>query len=447
MQMFAGCVYVEDQHKVLIPGGLLIKPENFRVRHGGYTFAMDSRNDRTSRDAWEAFTQSQLFNCPRVRGTCFKPDLPPASIITRNGRDLVNTWWPAAVARAKGDPAPYIRHMRLVLPDERDRTILMSFMAAIVQYPGVKFKWCPLLQGAEGNGKSLFSLCVAEAVGSHYTHWPKASKLAAQFNAWMIEKLFYAVEDIYTPHDKHEVLEELKNMITGESIEIEGKGVDQRIADICGNFLLNSNKKDAIKLTIDMRRYCVMFCAQQSKADVITSGMGGDYFPQLYNWLKHEGGYAIVNELLYTYPIPDEFNPAKGCQRAPTSSTTHLAIAASEGGIEQEIRESIAQGLPGFSDGWISSIKLTELLERMGKARSLPHTKRHEMLESMGYMQHPALTDGRVNSEVMPDAGKPRLYVTLATLEATQGQDARAVAKAYEAANNHNRAPVMRAFG
>lgn len=440
LEMFAGCVYIRDLHRVLVPGGNMLKPEQFKVAYGGYTFTMDTANEKTTRDAWEAFTQSQAYRCPRADSPCFRPDQPPGAIIQRGGQTFVNTYWPVEVPRLAGDGTPFLDHLRRVLPDERDRLILLCYMAACVQHKGVKFQWAPLLQGVEGNGKTLFTRCVAEAVGRRYVHWPKASKLAAQFNSWMLGKVFYGVEDIYLPDSRAEVFEELKPMITGgDGLEIEGKGVDQISADVCGNFMLNSNHKDAVRKTQNDRRICILFCAQQQAEDLKRDGMDGEYFPKLYDWLRADG-YAIVSDLLHTFPIPDEYNPATKCQRAPVTTSTSLAIAASTGGVEQEVHEAIAQGLPGFCGGWISSIQLDRLLERLGVARRVTHSKRKEMLEALGYAYHPALVEGRVNNLVLPDGGKPRLFVHKDS-QARAIQGAAEAAKAYEQANNHSRVP------
>lgn len=412
LDMFEGCVYVCDANRVLVPGGLLLKADQFRIMFGGYTFPMDKANERTSRDAWEAFTQSQAFRCPRADTSCFKPDRAPGDIVNEGGRTLVNTWWPVEVERAPGDVGPFMTHLHKLLPNERDRQILLAYMAACVQHVGVKFQWAPLLQGVEGNGKSLLSRCVAYAVGRRYVHWPNASKLTNQFNGWMVGKVFYAVEDIYVADGRRDVIEELKPMITGgDGLEIEGKGVDQISADICGNFMFNSNHKDAIAKSRNDRRFAVFYTAQQQAADLMRDGMRGGYMPAIYNWLKNEGGYAIVAELLHTYPIPDDLNPAGTCDRAPLTSSTEEAITASMGSIEQEVMEAIEQQTPGFAGGWISSIALDALLDRLNRARQLPRNKRKDLLASLGYVLHPGLPDGRVNNNVPPDNGKPRLYV------------------------------------
>lgn len=444
LTLFAGCVYVRDLHRCLVPGGNLLKPEQFKVHFGGYTFTMDTANEKTTRDAWEAFTQSQAYRAPRADAPCFRPDLEPCALVSRGGQVFVNTYWPVDVPRKTGDATPFLEHLAKIIPNERDRYILICYMAACVQHQGHKFQWAPLIQGAPGNGKSLLSRCVAEAVGRRYVHWPKASKLAAQFNGWMVGKTFYAVEDIHVPGAKMEIIEELKPMITGgDGLEIESKGVDQISADICGNFMFNCNSKSDLPKTNDDRRYAVFHSAQQSAADVTRDGMGGDYFPKIYTWLRAEG-YAIVSDFLWTFPIPNEFNPAVSAggmlHRAPDTSSTAAAIEASRGGVEQEILEAIEQGLPGFSGGWISSIQLDRLLERIGAGRRVTHSKRKEMLRDLGYDYHPALVDGRVNNLVLPDGGKPRLFIHEAS-PARHIQVAAEAAKAYEQANNTGRVP------
>lgn len=436
---FAGCVYVTGQNRALVPDGTMMKPEAFRVRYGGMTFPLDATNSKTTKDAWEAWTQSQIYRCPQVDGICFKPNLPPREIVTINGQTFINTYLPVNVARKVGDPAPFLEHLAKVLPDERDRTILLSYMAACVQHQGIKFQWAPLLQGVEGNGKTLFARCVEQAVGTRYTHWPKASKISKDFNAWMVGKVFYAVEDIYVPDSKREILEDLKPMITGGSIEIEAKGVDQISLDICGNFMFNSNHPDAIRKTENDRRFCVLFAAQQKASDLEKSGMDGDYFPNLYKWLNADG-YAIVSDFLITWPISDALNPAVDCQRAPVTTSTHEAIAASIGGVEQEILEAVAQGLPGFCSPWISSVYLERLLEHLGAyARRISPYKRKQILEQLGYVHHPALDGGRTNNVVLPDNTKPRLYV-LANSLAAQITNGAEVAKSYETTNTSTRA-------
>lgn len=411
IEHFKGCTYVQDIHKVFTPSGALLKPDQFNAMFGGYVFALDDMGDKVTRKAWEAFTESQMVRWPKAECITFRPELEPGSLIEREGRVLVNTYVEVKTKRIKGDATPFLNHLEKVLPNKKDQTILLSYMSACVQHKGVKFQWTPLLQGVEGNGKTLFTFCVAEALGKRYTHLPKAKNIDADFNSWLMGRLFIGVEDVYVADLKKEVIETLKPMITGSDQEIQQKGVDQITVNICCNFMLNSNHKDAIRKTRNDRRFCVFYTAQQNAADLERDGMHGDYFPKLYHWLKHENGYAIVNELFHTYDIPVEYNPAKACHRAPETSSTNEAINASLGGVEQEIMEAIDEDRTGFARGWVSSMALDRLLQTMRATRMIPPNKRRDLLISLGYDWHPSLKNGRVNNAIAIDGGKPRLFI------------------------------------
>jgi hypothetical protein len=431
--MFNGCVYVKDRNRVLVPGSGLVKPDQFNVLFGGFTFAMDDINQRTTRKAYEAFTENQLLRPPLADRTCFRPDLPALSIVEDAGKRRVNVYEPANVRRVKGDASPMWAHLAKLLPDETDRVIFWSYMCAVVQFKGQKFQWAPVLQGVEGNGKTLLSACVAYAVGSHFTFWPDAQELDNKFNAWLAGRIFIAVEELRHPdHLRREIItEKLKIMITGgQGMQIEAKGVDQDSTEICCNFMMTTNHLDSVRKTPDMARRMGMFYSpQRHHADLAVWGMTGDYFPKLVHWLKHQDGFAIVAEELATFVIPDEYNPLH-MSRAPHTSTTNEAYAQSRGAVEQQIIEAVEQGQPGFAGGWISTVALNGLLEEMRQGQRINLIKRREMLHALGYELHRGLPDGRVNNPVMPDGRKTQLFIRTGHPDAalTVGAD---VARAY----------------
>jgi hypothetical protein len=407
VEMFAGCVYVQDEHKVFTPNGLLLKPEQFRAMYGGYSFILDSEGDKTTKNAWEVFTESQALTFPKVHSTCFRPECAPGSIIKEDSLDIVNVYVPFVTNRIAGDPGPFLDLIARLLPVKTDREILLAYMAACVQYPGRKFQWCPLIQGAPGNGKTLIGHALIYAMGRRYSHLPEAKDIGNKFNAWLSEKLLIVVEEICTK-DKLDNAETLKWMITNEIVPLQRKGCDQKTGDNRANFIMFSNHKDAIQKTESDRRFCVFYTAQQAPGDFTRDGMAGDYFPKLWQWAKADG-WAIINEYLHTYQIPAALNPAGLCQRAPETSSTNEALIVSMGYIEQEIMEAIEEERTGFMGGWISSMKLDAFLRNRNIPLSNVHKK--EILKNLGYIPHPALPGGRVNNVVPLENGKPRLYI------------------------------------
>ena len=412
MEIFEGCVYVCDIHRVFTPRGTLMKKEQFNSMYGGYRFSTDYNNEKSTTSAWEAFVESQVLMWPKTESSCFRPDLAPGTITEKEGNRMVNVYVPLDIKYTRGDVEPFMTHLCKLLPDERDQTILLSYMAACVQYKGHKIQWAPLIQGVEGNGKTLFTRCLKYAIGDKYSHMPNASKIDSEFNGWLLNKLFIGVEDIYVPENRREILERLKPMITGgDGLEIQLKGVDQVTRDICANFMLNSNHKDAIKKTLNDRRYCVFYTSQQEALHIIRDGMTGNYFQKLYQWLN-DGGYAAVAGMLEDYVIPAEFNPTGLCQRAPDTSSTSEAVSQGMGSIEQEILEAIDEERTGFAGGWVSSLALDTLIRDLRKDHMVPRNKRRELMKSIGYDYHPHLNNGRVNNGLPIDGmKKPRLYI------------------------------------
>ena len=417
VELFKGCVYARDIDRVWMPNGELLKPAAFNVFFGGYQFLMDDIGKKTTDDAFKAFTRNPMLRAPQVAATAFDPNLEPGAIVTDfKGREAVNTWLPPVVREVDGDISPFLNHLAKVLPDERDRQILLSWMAALVQYPGHKFAWAPVLQGVEGNGKSFFAMCCSAAVSPLYSHTPRSKDLVKEFNSWMHRKLFAIVDEARV--DTPEMIEALRNLITEETQTIEPKGVDADSQRVFTNFMFTMNDKRAMKKTRNDRRLAMFYTVQQCEADIARDGMDGEYMPNLYAWakgqhaFKHLGdgyGFAVVTHFLKRFEIPDELNPIGMAHRAPRTSAYEEAVSSALGPREQELQEAIDSGMPGFRGGWASSHYALEKLRETDKRVRVGNLD--EILGNLGYVRHPGLKDGRVNNLVQPDGARSVLYV------------------------------------
>jgi hypothetical protein len=437
LRLFAGCVYVVSRHQVLVPGGHLVDAARFNAMapYNRFTYMLDAANEKTTRKAFEALTQSQGLVWPQAQGTCFRPELPPGHI-TQDG--LVNTWWPVETPCEEGDVSPFLQHLAKLLPVKRDRDILINYAAALVQYPGDKFQWWPVIQGVEGNGKTLLLEVLEHCVGQRYSHRPNASEIAGgggKFTGWLDGKVLVGFEEVKTNH-KAEVLEILKPIVTNNRLEIQNKGVDQITKDNRANGIMHSNYKDAIAVALRNRRYAPFFTAQQTEEDLERDGMTGMYFPNLYSWLRRGGGLARLNHFFRTFTLDLDLSPALDnggrCHRRPITSSLDEAVSVSLGRVEQEVMEAVAECKQGFSGGWISSIELDRLLQERRIDGLVTRTKRPEMLRNLGYVHHPELHGGRATAPTS-DGRRPVLYVKLGHL-AAQVQGGAAITRAYEAA-------------
>jgi len=403
LEYFKGCVYVRDTHRVLIPDGSMLNAEQFKATYGGYDFSMDDQALKTSKCAWEIFTKSRGATFPKVVSLAFRPELEPGLIFHEEGRSVINSFQPVPVHRIKGDASPFLGLINKLFPNESDRSIILAYAAACVQHIGTKFQWTPIVQGAEGNGKSLIMRALSYAVGKRLSHFPNPDDISNKFNAWIEGKAFIGIEEIQVS-DKRDAINTLKILITNDRLEIQAKGGNQYLGDNRANFWMCSNHMDAVRKTVNDRRYANFFTPQQKYADILRDGMGGEYFPNLYKWLNADG-YAIVAEFLNTYEIPDKLNPATLCHRAPVTSSTAMAIEASLGPVEQEILNAIDENLPGFRNGWVSAMELDRLLIKTGKARMIPRNRRAEILDGLGFKKI-----CRTTREILQEGGRPTLF-------------------------------------
>lgn len=394
---FAGCVYVRDDHRIMIPGGDLVPPAAFKAIYGGHTFQMTADGSGPTRNAFEAFTENRAFHFPKVARTCFRPEATPGAIID----NMVNVYQPYHCVARSGDVTPFLTHIRKLFPVGRDADILMAYLAALVQNPGKKFRWAPVIQGVKGNGKSFIANCVEYIVGPRYSHKPSANDLKNPFNSYLENKLLIVVEEIHV-EGRRDLLDMMKPLITDERIETQPKGIDKRMIDNRTNWIFFSNHKDAIPIDKDERRYAPFFTFQQTYAAMLQDGLTNDYFVKLFEW-AHGGGFAIIADYLLNYQVPDELNPARWLNRAPETSNTRAAVEMSKGRAEQEIEEAIINGEPGFRGGWVSSHAATAVLKEAGIRLST--FKVAEIIESMGYT-----SVGRSSQLIMQENKRPIMY-------------------------------------
>ena len=419
-EFFKGYVYIAELDQVFTPeNGKMWKQPNFKNMYSNYTFALDTSNAKTTTNAWQAFCSSQGAKFMKVHSTEFRPDLPEGSIRELKGSLLLNTYLDRRGKVIAGDPSPFLILLAKMLPVEEDRVILLSYMAAVVQHLGVKFRYCPVVQGTEGNGKSTLANIMEYSIGEDYTHKPSATGLTAdggKFNEYLGKSILNCVEDIHIDATAGGTFDAMKPLISNDRIEIQGKGKDQKTGDNRSNWFISVNRKGDVPITDSSRRYCTFFTAQQSVEDKMRDGMTDEYWTEFWDWMHGRGegmeedyGLAICHHLLETYEIPAKYNPAL-ISSAPRTSSTSAAVVASRTVAQEIIAEAIAAEMTGFRGGWTSSYHVDQLLESHRK--SVRPNQRREMMEGLGYVWHPLLHEGRCPTAIdVEGQKKPVLYI------------------------------------
>lgn len=352
-EWFKDCYFVEQHGKIFSKSARFMNATQFNGKFGGKQFIISSVGKLTD-EPWKAALRSTCWTIPKVDHIRFLPDRPPFEIVNDElDRPGLNTYIPARIDAKAGDLTRWFDWFNRIFPDKGDQKLLFDYMAHCVKYPGYKIQYAPLIQSAEGIGKTVFKIVFAHALGTMYVYSPKAPELVksgSTFNAWQRGKLMILVDEIKID-ERRELIEILKPMITDNRIEIQGKGVDQDMEDNAANWLFFSNFKDAIPVDKNGRRYPIFYSVLQSKADILVAGMDKDYFIGLFRWLRDEGGVQAITHWLLNYDIARGDLPVS----APDTSSQNEAISISRSPLECVIADCMNDQLPGFRGGFVSA--------------------------------------------------------------------------------------------
>ena len=361
-QYFKGCYYIKGLDMVWSPVHGMIKIQVFRRLYGGYIFGLDSEGSKTTTSAENAFFENRGFETPTISGITFDPTREYGEIID----DMVNTYKKPNVVMEQGDCGPFLKHLQLMLPDEEDCRKLFYYFASMVQNQGTKFRWWPLLQGVEGNGKSILTNFLRYTIGKNYVVEIVGSKIVRRFNAAFENAILCVGEEVRLDEDGYE---KVQTIITNNYLEIEKKGIDTYEVPNVMNGVLYTNLKDSVKLSSQKgyysRKIAVFFTAQQSDADKIRDGMTTAYFHNLAAWAD-KGGYSHVAHLLSTVDIPREYDPVY-VYEAPRTTAYSEWVESCRDEHEAILLDAIDREIQGYRAGVIFSDRVSMLLKTSKK--------------------------------------------------------------------------------
>jgi hypothetical protein len=219
---------------------------------------------------------------------------------------LRTTWnvWPGwGVTPAPGDVSPFLELLDHIFrdADPAHRTWFLSWLAFPLQYPGVKLNTACLFHGRQqGSGKTLIGVTMGRIYGQNY-QLIRNKQLAGSFNSWAVRKQFVLGDEISggESHDK-KLAEELKSMVTQETITINTKNVPEYDLRDCINYYFTSNFDDALKLDDEDRRFFVWRMPDEVLDRI-------EFFKLRYGlWLDSAAGpAALFHHLLHEVDVSD----------------------------------------------------------------------------------------------------------------------------------------------
>lgn len=308
-------VYVSDDDKFF-----------HREKRIGYTkSAFEAEFGRfLDEDESAAFVALRKAKIPCVEGARYLPGQD--SMFTMEGLTYVNRYDPTAGAilperlseTDKNARSMFAKHVSTLIPREADRRVFIDYLTYVIQNPGKKVNFAILLQGQESDGKSFFAEMMAKILGPSNVNFINGAALEEKYSPWAEGSQICFIEEIKLHGvSGHEILNRFKPYITNETISIRRMQKDIYQAPNVTSYVLFTNYRDALPLSLHDTRYYVIFSRWETPEQLAAwKAANPRFFHELFSSMKENAG--SLRKWFLERDISPDFNPE---ERAPQSSS------------------------------------------------------------------------------------------------------------------------------
>ncbi len=389
--------------------GELLKPEAFNRTFGLQMMPATPAEDGLKNNRPAVMPADYALNTadakgesliPKVSGILYDPKhYGSDSYFKKNGNTYVNSYRPSTVPAE--DPANAARameilldHLRQIIPDEKDVQTTLCWMAFIVQNVGVKIRWQPLIQGAQGCGKTMILNALGAAIGETNVKLVNPGAIKGDYNDWAYEAQCVGIEEIWVQGPgRAAVMNSIKDVATNDRIALNVKFRNVTTVDNHVNLIAFSNHRNALFLEESDRRWFVIMSTIQSEAQAaaLADRMHGkrrhfERFALLFTKLA-----GALRSALLAHKIPKSFDPNG---RAPVTPYRQMMIEASKNPLQKKIegllRDDLALTAPDI-------VFLPDLESRLPSELTRHNHPVDHYLSTLGFMPHAPGTEFQVN--------------------------------------------------
>lgn len=367
-----------------------------------YTFkpsAFKQLAERKFPKGWESVSARTLF--AREGGTfarhdCYRPGQPKLVIDTTSvdgaAIPLLNTYRAPTLPQPQRDEALeelFIHHLHYLCGD--DENFLeqwLNWMATLVQRPGVKVNWMPLVISlSKGTGKGLVADILTACLGANNVGKLSNECIGGTFQDAYVGKQLLVVDEFKMFDDAQAKLNEYKVWLTDARVTVNRKGRPQVTMDNVLNFMAFSNYENAANFDRDERRYMVAINYKSPKADAYYQLLAQAFLPQC------GGSVASLLYMLLNRDISG-FNPYAPAKNTAAKQTM---IDGNLTGLQQSLKLAIESKDGAFAHDLITWVELRWMVWKFEK--NILHT-----VGSGGYLSDPLPLD--ISNRLITTAAK-----------------------------------------
>lgn len=244
----------------------------------------------------------------------------------------------------------FLNHVRYISgDDEQFMEQFLNWMATLIQKPGQRVHWLPLLiSPAKGTGKGILGKILTTLLGKWNIGKLDNQAIGGSFHDAFIGRQLLIIEEFHMFDDRNARLNEFKTWITEDLVPCNRKGRGQISVDNVVNFIASSNYEAAASIDRDERRYLVAINYKPAKPPEYYLAMAQAFLPG--DGVEGTEGIAALLYLLKQRDLSnfDPYAPATktgGCEAMLHASLSPLQqqltdlLERQEGALAREIIE------------------------------------------------------------------------------------------------------------
>lgn len=310
----------------------------------------------------------------RVDGVIYDPrnggDEP---FFSYKGRNYLNTYLPSSLPEEDAENseaagALFMGHLEKLIEEEEYRLHVLHFLCHVVQKPGIKIRWAPLIQSGQGAGKGFLKSIMQAVLGAGNVKEVNSEVIKEKWNDWMVGSVLSILNEIHIPGQQREVVANaLKTFISDNEIPVMAKHLPTATeTPNLTNAIAFTNYHDAMHMSPSDRRWMAIESPLQTAEEIRELRESG-HFERLEP-LKGKWGGALRHWML-NVKIPDSFSPH---DTAPDTIYRQSVVEESKNRLHARIEELVCGDDALIGPDVVHLARLTEMTDHLARNNHPP---------------------------------------------------------------------------
>lgn len=341
------------------------------------------------------YVAMQKYEIPHADGAMYMPGADP--VFEFQGIIKVNSYRPQPPLPEGYRPTDAEFKGLALIRDHLSRMLgsqaplFEDWLAHNVQRPGAKIRFAPIIRGTYGDGKTALGTMIGVALGARNVNLVSATAVSSNFNGWGEGHSLVIMEEIrMVGHNRHDILNALKPLISNDVVSVHRKGKDEYKAANTSNYMGFTNFDDALPVEHGDRRYWIMSSPYRRPADMLPAlaeaekefGLEpGSYFAYLHDFVERSPD--AIRYWLLNHKISAAWRPNG---TAPHTEYKEAVIELARSETELEIEDALAVGGVGYNENIVSTVNLMADHPKLGGDRNSRGYRLRGILMHMGFV-------------------------------------------------------------